>query len=1167
MNITKVWKYMLLACLLMLVVPAQAQRFFNLTSSEVRVDSVLPRFVYSIPLTGAYRDSVYTVSLKYGEYIDMTASDIANYNRLSGAVPPEQVFPRQRVTECRKQGVLQIDFSPVVFRNNRHQLLVSFMLQVDARPLKRSERSSRGSLLAKGKVSAFTSSDALRSASSLYASHSVLASGRWAKIRVSETGFHQLTEQVVRQAGFSDISKVKIYGYGGNLQNEALLASELQATDDLQEVPQCIVGGKHYFYARGSVSWKSETALQRVRNPYSDYGYYFITQTDGEPLVQDSATFVSSHYPQPYDYHSLYEPDGYSYYHGGRNLFDAEELKVGDEKKVVITNTTGSAAGKLSVALTTTTNSVAQILKNGKALGKITLSLKDDNPLEDISYLKATERVATYPISDFQDKDTISIKVLSGASIRLDYISVTWAEPRSCAFTAANLAAGGKIPAAQYVYGITNQDHHADGTADMVIIIPASQKLLKQAQRLKEFHEQHDGLRVTIVPADELYNEFSSGTPDANAYRRYLRMLSDKAQSEADMPKYLLLFGDCVWDNRMLTSGCRTLNPDDYLLCFESENSFSAVDCFVSDSWFGMLGEGAGLYPNRELQDVAVGRFPVTYAEEAKVLVDKTISYAQNANVGAWQNTLMFMGDDGNGNLHMQDADEVANDVLTTYPAYLVKKVMWDAYTRETSSSGNTYPEATRIIKQQQAAGALIMDYAGHGDPTQMSHESVLKLTDFSGFRNTNLPLWVTASCDIMPFDGLEANIGVTIGEAHRLTQNDLVSGNVPNSGSDDTVNYLHYSLLGDPALALNLPMHQIVVDSINGIPVAESETLPMLKAGSIARMAGHIEGADDFRGVITATVRDSKETVTCRLNNTDKDGAEKAFEYKDRTKTLYQGTDSVRGGKFAFSFAVPLDINYSNQNGLVNLYAVNTAKTLSAHGSSEQFTVGESEEMKNDSIGPSIYCYLNSPSFVDGGNVNTTPFFVAKITDKDGINAAGSGIGHDLQLVIDGDMSKTYVLNSNFTYDFGTYTSGSTYYSIPQLEPGKHELTFRAWDIQNNSSTVKLRFNVVKALSPALFDVGVTANPAKTSTTFIISHDRTESDMDVVVEVFDSSGRQHWRHSESGVPTSGSYTVSWDLTSDSGTPLGTGVYLYRVKVASDGSSYTSKVKKLIIIE
>ena len=65
------------------------------------------------------------------------------------------------------------------------------------------------------------------------------------------------------------------------------------------------------------------------------------------------------------------------------------------------------------------------------------------------------------------------------------------------------------------------------------------------------------------------------------------------------------------------------------------------------------------------------------------MLVDKTISYAQNANAGVWQNTLMFMGDDGNGNLHMQDADEVANDVLTTYPAYLVKKVMWKSHPQD----------------------------------------------------------------------------------------------------------------------------------------------------------------------------------------------------------------------------------------------------------------------------------------------------------------------------------------------------------------------------------------------------------------------------------------------------------------------------------------------------
>ena len=97
------------------------------------------------------------------------------------------------------------------------------------------------------------------------------------------------------------------------------------------------------------------------------------------------------------------------------------------------------------------------------------------------------------------------------------------------------------------MYAITNQDHHADPEADMVMIIPTSQKLMAQARRLAAFHEKRDSMRVNIVPADELYNEFSSGTPDANAYRRYLKMLYDRAGSGGRAPRYLLLFGDCVW--------------------------------------------------------------------------------------------------------------------------------------------------------------------------------------------------------------------------------------------------------------------------------------------------------------------------------------------------------------------------------------------------------------------------------------------------------------------------------------------------------------------------------------------------------------------------------------------------------------------------------------------
>lgn len=1185
--------------LLVLALPAKAQqRFFNLTADEVKVDSVLPHFLYSIPLPENYQDSVYTVSVKYPEYMDMTVSDVANYNRISGVALPSQVPLSQNISVSRRKGYLVVSFCPLVFRNNKYQMLVSFMLDVKAKAVKNSVLRQR------------KNDKAYASAADIYAEHSLLATGKWAKIRVSSSGVYQLTDATVRQAGFSNINKVKIYGYGGNLQNEALYANDLARTDDLKEVPQCVVGGKHLFYAKGPVSWTSNSSTVRRRNPYSDYGYYFITQSDEEPATVDSATFVSSFYPSPDDYHSLYEVDGYSWYNGGRNLFDPTPISVGGSQQVVITNTTGSQKGRLTVNVSAGGNNQIRILLNGKELGTLNVPI--------LQYCKAGQVGGTYSLDNLRidAKDTVTIVNVSGETARLDYVSMAWEK----AIPLPNLS--GSHPAATYVKNIANQDLHADGQADLVIIIPASRTLLKQAQRLKEFHESHDGMRVNIVAADQLYNEFSSGTPDANAYRRYLRMLQDRAATEADMPKYLLLFGDCVWDNRMLTADCKRFDPDDYLLVYESENSFSETVCYAGDSWMGILAEGAGSDARRELQDVGVGRFPVTTVAEAKIMVDKTINYSKNQNGGAWQNTIMFMGDDGNDNIHMKDVDSVANSVGRDYPNFLIKKVMWDAYTRESSATGNTYPEVSKIIRQQQANGALVMDYGGHGSATLISHESVLGLSDFSESRTSNLPLWVTAACDIMPFDGVTETIGesavlnekggavafygtartvftsankyinhafmkrvlslqdgkpIALGEAHRLAQNDVMLGTNryptptredPNKTSpeqDNTENHLQYSLLGDPALSLNLPTAQVVVDEIDGVAVG-SGTMPTVKAGSVIKMKGHVAGVEGFNGVVTATVRDTQEEITCKLNNTSGDGAEVAFKYLDRTKTLYHGSDSIRNGQFELTFAVPKDINYADGQGMINLYALNTDKTIRANGSCDQFIVGGSAEAKNDSVGPSIYCYLNSPSFVDGGNVNSTPYFVAEIKDKDGINAAGSGIGHDLQLVIDGDMAKTYTLNNNFSYDFGTYTSGSTFYSIPELEEGPHRLQFRAWDIQNNSSTAVLHFNVVKGLRPQLFNIGVTNNPARTSTTFIISHDRMESNMDVVIELFDAAGRQMWRHAESGVSATGNYTVDWDLSVDGGRPLQTGVYLYRVKVSSEGSSYVSKTKKLIVI-
>ena len=105
--------------------------------------------------------------------------------------------------------------------------MVSFMVALTSKP--RNARQMRANHAA------------ATSNSQIYAAHSVLSTGKWAKIRVPANGIYNLTADVVRRAGFSDLSKVRIYGYGGNLQNEKLSVEKLKELDDLKEVPSCYI--------------------------------------------------------------------------------------------------------------------------------------------------------------------------------------------------------------------------------------------------------------------------------------------------------------------------------------------------------------------------------------------------------------------------------------------------------------------------------------------------------------------------------------------------------------------------------------------------------------------------------------------------------------------------------------------------------------------------------------------------------------------------------------------------------------------------------------------------------------------------------------------------------------------------------------------------------------
>ena len=292
-------KVILSLWLLCCCLTAGAQRFFNLTAPQVKVDSVLPVVTYAIPLFDNYADSTYTVSIEYPEFIPMSELDVKNYQAITKDPLPRLPKVSQQISVSRKKSTLEVSLVPLVYRNKKYQKLVSFMLKVKSRAVSSRRVQKRAA-------------DGSR-----YAAHSVLQDGTWVKIRVPQTGIYQLSTDFLQKAGFSHTNKVKVYGYGGALQPAKLTADYLSATDDLQEVPTCTVGGRRLFHAVGPVNWND--LHQRIRNPYSDYGYYFLTESDGEPLSISEEEFLATYYPLGNDYNTLHEVDDYAWFQGGRN--------------------------------------------------------------------------------------------------------------------------------------------------------------------------------------------------------------------------------------------------------------------------------------------------------------------------------------------------------------------------------------------------------------------------------------------------------------------------------------------------------------------------------------------------------------------------------------------------------------------------------------------------------------------------------------------------------------------------------------------------------------------------------------------------------------------------------------------------------------------------------
>mgnify|MGYP000523986097 FL=1 len=171
------------------------------------------------------------------------------------------------------------------------------------------------------------------------------------------------------------------------------------------------------------------------------------------------------------------------------------------------------------------------------------------------------------------------------------------------------------------VGNVANQNLHAQPQADMLII--ANADFVAEANRLADYHRQKRGITVNVVDEGSVFNEFSSGTPDASAYRRYAKMFYDRGKTIGNAPQWLLLFGDGLYDNRGLTGKGQNFRR---LLTYQAVNSLNKINAYTSDDYFAYLDDDDKAMEPASQMDIAIGRIPVYEIEQAKTAVDKTIS-------------------------------------------------------------------------------------------------------------------------------------------------------------------------------------------------------------------------------------------------------------------------------------------------------------------------------------------------------------------------------------------------------------------------------------------------------------------------------------------------------------------------------------------------------------
>lgn len=739
---------------------------------------------------------------------------------------------------------------------------------------------------------------------------------------------------------------------------------------------------------------------------------------------------------------------------------------------------------------------------------------------------------------------------------------------------------------------VANQNIAASGQADLIIV--AHPLFWSEAQRLAAHRRSNDGLTVNVYSPQTIYNEFSTGQQDISAIRDFMRYLYYQPGSKL---KYLLLFGDASYDYKDKVNDNTNFVPT-----YQSRESQSDINSYCSDDYFAFLDNNDGLWTNHQRLEISVGRLPVMTSKEAKELVDKLLRYDSPKAFGKWRNKLTFLADDVDESWdidHLNFSELLTSTNNLNHANYNNSKIYMDAYQEVLLGGAGAYPEVNREIDETMNQGALIFNYIGHGGTEGIAKERAVTFDQSDNWKNLyQMPVFVTATCELASYDNpkkrpigetmllnpvggpvamltttrivySDANFSLNQGiwinniladnSADRLGDVYMRTKNRPTSYSNDR----RFTLLGDPSMRIAKPEHRIFLDSFNGKEIADDT----LSALSLVKFSGHLEKRtgglwNDFNGLVDVTIFDKP----IEEKTLDNGSHGLSVEYEHLRSIIFSGRVMATNGKFDFSFVVPKDINYSVAEAKVSLYAHNNIED--AAGSYTEIKVGGANlDPDEDDKGPEIKLFLDSRDFINGGFTSENPVLIADLYDDHGINLSSSGIGRDLLVTIDKgtDLEKRFVVNDFYTSSPGSYKQGEINYALKELQEGNHTLHLKVWDTYNNSSEASIKFVVgEKSDQFNIYSVRTIPNPFSSLPTIILDHNRSESDLSISNELFDSKGTVVLKHQMKVYHASNNVNLKLSNNDNWYNGLRPGVYILRTVVTTSNGETKTHTSRLV---